>query len=77
MSETHARTEDAVAPRVAGDGTGNPAAGFEASEADAAEQYQAVREERSAWLRRLPFDADPADAAEQDRDVELDEDDYR
>ncbi len=49
---------------------------IEAPEADAVEQHRSVRtvEERR---ERLPFDVDPADAAEQARVVELDEDDYR
>jgi hypothetical protein len=49
---------------------------IETPEADAVEQHRSVRagEERR---ERLPFDVDPADAAEQDRVVELDEDDYR
>ncbi len=49
---------------------------IEAPEADAVEQHRSVRtgEERR---ERIPFDVDPADAAEQDRVVELDEDDYR
>jgi hypothetical protein len=58
--------------------TGN-GPGEEAPEADAAEQRVALREEdgRLEWPQQVPFDADEADAAEQGRVVELDEDDYR
>lgn len=60
--------EQAVPARVA----------WEAPEADAAEQRQGVRPAPARWpTRSLPFDVDPADAADQDRLVELDEDDYR
>lgn len=50
---------------------------FETPEADTVEQHTALREERREWPRHRPFDADEADAADQERDVELDEDDYR
>ncbi|GAA2401079.1 hypothetical protein GCM10010420_29900 [Streptomyces glaucosporus] len=61
--------------------TDQPAAerfGVEAPEADAAEQHTEVFRHRDVPLigRDLP-EADPADAAEQARVVELDEDDYR
>jgi hypothetical protein len=49
---------------------------IEAPEADAVEQrtpVQAIREHRD----RVPLEVDPADAAEQNRIVELDDDDYR
>ncbi|GIH91395.1 hypothetical protein ACFFMN_30905 [Planobispora siamensis] len=49
----------------------------ETPEADAAEQHRSMQEERSAWPDRIPFDADPADAADQTREVGIDEDDYR
>jgi hypothetical protein len=54
----------------------------ETPSADAAEQHTPVSggEEPAAepeWPREVPFDADPADAADQRRRVELDEDDYR
>ncbi|GAA5076979.1 hypothetical protein HNP84_003624 [Thermocatellispora tengchongensis] len=53
--------------------------GIETSEADAVEQHIAIRDTTGPWLleRDLPLDVDPADAAEQNRTVELDEDDYR
>jgi hypothetical protein len=49
---------------------------IEASEADAVEQrlpVQSVGDHRD----RVPLEVDPADAAEQNRVVELDDDDYR
>ncbi|MBB1256172.1 hypothetical protein H3146_22835 [Streptomyces sp. OF3] len=50
----------------------------EAPEADAAEQRAEVLENRDAPLNeRELVEVDPADAAEQARVVELDEDDYR
>ncbi|MGW4424150.1 hypothetical protein [Streptosporangium sp. NPDC004631] len=50
---------------------------IEAPEADAAEQYRLLREEGSEWPDHIPPDADPADATEQNRAIDLDEDDYR
>lgn len=47
---------------------------------DAVEQHAELsddEESRPQWPRRIPFDADEADAADQERPVELDEDDYR
>ncbi|MBB1246468.1 hypothetical protein GL263_23365 [Streptomyces durbertensis] len=50
----------------------------EAPEADTAEQRAEVMENRDVPLsERELVEADPADAAEQARVVELDEDDYR
>ncbi|MFC0865747.1 hypothetical protein ACFHYQ_25955 [Sphaerimonospora cavernae] len=51
----------------------------EAPEADAVEQYQFVKvSEDPRWPHRVPFEADPADVAEQERTVDLGEDeDYR
>ncbi|GIH77428.1 hypothetical protein [Planobispora longispora] len=49
----------------------------ETPEADAAEQHRGVRAGSPSWPDQIPFDADPADAADQNRVVELDEDDYR
>ncbi|MFI0353571.1 hypothetical protein [Actinomadura sp. 9N407] len=53
--------------------------GEEAPEADAAEQRTALRDDdgRLEWPQQVPFDANEADAAEQGRVVDLDEDDYR
>ncbi|WP_063780938.1 hypothetical protein [Nonomuraea sp. SBT364] len=50
---------------------------LEAPEADAVEQHQRLSDDDSGPRREIPFDVDPADAAEQDRVVELDDDDYR
>ncbi|MEW2357228.1 NAD(P)/FAD-dependent oxidoreductase [Spirillospora sp. NPDC029432] len=74
MSEMNPADRD---PAPTGNGLGE-----EAPEADAAEQRLAVRDEEERtgdgeWPQQVPFDADEADAAEQGRVVELDEDDYR
>ncbi|MEU4576800.1 hypothetical protein ACBI99_29205 [Nonomuraea sp. ATR24] len=50
---------------------------LEAPEADAVEQRRRLSEDESRPRREVPFDVDPADAADQDRVVELDDDDYR
>jgi pyruvate/2-oxoglutarate dehydrogenase complex dihydrolipoamide dehydrogenase (E3) component len=51
---------------------------METPEGDAIEQHQeVVEEESSAQPRYIPFDADEADAVEQERDVGFDDDDYR
>ncbi|GAA0987949.1 hypothetical protein GCM10009555_068390 [Acrocarpospora macrocephala] len=51
---------------------------LDASEADLAEQNRALRPEEGPWPLEIPLEADPADAAEQDREVgQDDEDDYR
>ncbi|MCW2899899.1 MAG: hypothetical protein JWO67_2164 [Streptosporangiaceae bacterium] len=50
----------------------------ETPEADAEEQRRSLREEAGTELpEQIPFDANEADAADQERLVELDEDDYR
>jgi hypothetical protein len=55
--------------------------GVETPEDDALEQHTPVRDElgddQREWTIQVPFDANEADATEQDRLVELDEDDYR
>ncbi len=55
--------------------------GIEAPVADAIEQEQSLRgeedSEREDWPAEVPLDADEADAADQGRTVDLDEDDYR
>jgi hypothetical protein len=56
--------------------------GLETPEGDAVEQHTPLRDgesedERIEWTAQAPIDADEADAAEQKRLVELDEDDYR
>jgi hypothetical protein len=50
---------------------------IETPEADAVEQHTAVRERTERLRTDLPGDVDEADAADQRRVVELDEDDYR
>lgn len=44
---------------------------------DAAEQARDVSGETEEEPRELPFEVDEADAAEQDRDVGYDDEDYR
>lgn len=50
---------------------------LEAPEADTAEQHIELLQHRDVPITERPDDADPADAADQRRVVELDEDDYR
>ncbi|GAA2210011.1 hypothetical protein GCM10009850_054700 [Nonomuraea monospora] len=50
---------------------------IETPEADAAEQQREVLQTVGRLRRELPLDVDPADAADQDRVVDLDDDDYR
>lgn len=52
---------------------------IEAPEADAVEQHQQLKfSQENRWPDRIPFEADPADAADQERTVSLEEeDDYR
>jgi len=50
---------------------------IEAPEADSAEQRATVGEASDEPVRSAPFEVNEADAAEQSRVVELDEDDYR
>lgn len=50
---------------------------IEAPEADAVEQHRDIRQQRDLPVTGRGDEANPADAAEQSRVVELDEDDYR
>lgn len=50
---------------------------IETPEADAVEQHREMLQSVGRLRRELPLDVDPADAADQDRVVELDDDDYR
>lgn len=73
-----ARTTDTRLP----EGVGMIDRGLDEPDADVAEQHQEAvpgsEEEDEAKLpERLPLEADPADAAEQAREVQLGEDDYR
>ncbi|MFW6205551.1 MAG: hypothetical protein ACOC96_11290 [Actinomycetota bacterium] len=82
MSERDPHDDDTTRSTAA---TGNraavdtPASGTspEAPEADAFEQHQEVVEQDEDIPSSMPFDADPADAADQHRVVDYDEDDYR
>lgn len=49
----------------------------EVPEADAIEQHRTVQTDRREWPLEIPYDVDPADAADQERSVDLGEDDYR
>ena len=56
--------------------------GLDEPEPDVAEQHQEAvpgtdEEDEAELPERVPLEADPADAAEQAREVELGEDDYR
>ncbi|MEV4806567.1 hypothetical protein AB0K18_41790 [Nonomuraea sp. NPDC049421] len=50
---------------------------IETPEADAIEQQREMLQSAGRLRRELPLDVDPADGADQDRVVELDDDDYR
>lgn len=53
---------------------------IEAPEADAAEQQRSVRdreEEQRSWPRRFSLEVDPSAGINDERTVDLDEDDYR
>lgn len=76
MSERNDQDQDRVTAREAGQERSEM--GLETPEEDAVEQHAAVAEEEPArWPKSIPFDANEADAADQGRPVELDEDDYR
>lgn len=74
MSESDFRPDD---PDDALAATNEGAPGVEAPEADAAEQRRPVLDEDDDTPAQVPYDVDPADASEQHRTVEFDEDDYR
>ncbi|HEX4817849.1 MAG TPA: hypothetical protein VFV66_34335 [Nonomuraea sp.] len=50
---------------------------IETPDADAAEQQRDPRPTAGVLRRELPLDVDPGDAAEQDRVVDFDDDEYR
>ncbi|GAA4597239.1 hypothetical protein GCM10023194_71490 [Planotetraspora phitsanulokensis] len=52
---------------------------IEAPEADAVEQHQLAQSSgEDRWPEHVPFDADPADVAEQERAVDVgDDEEYR
>jgi hypothetical protein len=49
----------------------------EVPEADAIEQHLTIREDQREWPLEIPYDVDPADAADQERTVDIGDDDYR
>jgi pyruvate/2-oxoglutarate dehydrogenase complex dihydrolipoamide dehydrogenase (E3) component len=59
------------------DGRITPLSELEVPEGDAYEQQQEVVESENGTPRQVPFDVDEADAAEQERAVGFDDDDYR
>lgn len=78
MSEAH--HHDSALPGV-DEREGNDLS-IETPAEDAAEQQAPLSPEEDEeipgrLIQRIPFDADPADAADQEREVEFDEDDYR
>ncbi|MFI0422537.1 hypothetical protein [Spongiactinospora sp. 9N601] len=77
MSEMDVRG-DSLTERALDDETTVQEIAIETEEADAAEQHREMRESAGLrWRQEIPFDVDPFDAAEQERTVDLDEDDYR
>jgi hypothetical protein len=70
MSEMDVRGDD-------GNFVGDEELSIEAPADDAAEQQRPLREEEDRLRREFPLEVDPADAMEQDRVVEFDDDDYR
>jgi hypothetical protein len=75
MSESDVRTSEAGGTWSAG--TDPVASDLETPEADAVEQQQEVVDTPPDETPEVPYDVDPADAAEQSRSVGYDEDDYR
>ncbi len=76
MSESDIRADEAEDPWAPEDDQPGLDAGV-VPEADAREQRQSVVGWAAGEPTPIPFDVDPADAAEQQRVVEYDEDDYR
>lgn len=75
MSESDVRTSAADDVWSSRDDQAGP--DLETPEADAVEQQQDVVETTPDEPPKVPYDVNPADAAEQSRSVEFDEDDYR
>ena len=75
MSESDVRTSEAGGTWSSGNEPG--AAELETPEADAVEQQQEVVDTPPDDTPEVPYDVDPADAAEQSRSVGYDDDDYR
>ncbi|GAA1518646.1 hypothetical protein GCM10009677_60100 [Sphaerisporangium rubeum] len=49
----------------------------EVPEADAVEQHRGIRADQREWPLEIRYDVDPADAVDQEREVDLGDDDYR
>jgi hypothetical protein len=75
MSESDVRTSEADDVWSSRDDHASP--DLETPEADAVEQQQDVVDTPPDELPEVPYDVNPADAAEQSRSVGYDEDDYR
>lgn len=74
MSEMDLHSDDRVqGPATSEEGTLD----IEAPEADAVEQHTPVRHAENGNATSVPLETNEADAADQRRVVELDEDDYR
>jgi len=75
MSDSDVRTSDPAEVWASRDVPDQP--DLETPEADAVEQQQEVVDTPPEDPPEVPYDVDPADAAEQSRAVGYDEDDYR
>jgi hypothetical protein len=75
MSESDVRTSEAERGWASREDPSG--ADLETPEADAVEQQQDVVDTPPDEIPHVPYDVDPADAAEQSRSVGYDEDDYR
>lgn len=78
MSDQDSPTPDAAGTMESNDHDEEGVSDMETPEADAAEQHAEIEPEmETPDLDQVPPEVDPADAEEQNRVVELDEDDYR
>ncbi len=78
MSEMDLHESAATDPSPNGSGPLDTAAlDPEAPVADAVEQHTELREHDDRLPTAAPYDVEPADLLEQERVVDLDEDDYR
>jgi hypothetical protein len=75
MSESDVRTSQAEGTWSSGNEPGT--SDLETPEADAVEQQQEVVDTPADETPEVPYDVDPADAADQSRSVGYDDDDYR
>jgi hypothetical protein len=75
MSESDVRTSEAEGTWSSGNEPGT--SDLETPEADAVEQQQEVVDTPADETPEVPYDVDPADAADQSRSVGYDDDDYR